>query len=76
MYSKTDFVIDLEKALDGGFDVFRISNVAFEIYQNHGLEITPVMDRVLLTLMAMGEGEEFALTESEFLALISEIRAM
>jgi 3-dehydroquinate dehydratase len=76
MYSQADLAIDLERALVKGFDVFRISKVAFEIYQNHGLEITAPMDRVLLTLMAMEEGEEFELTESEFLALISEIKAM
>lgn len=76
MYSQADLAMDLERTLARGFDVFRISKVAFEIYQDHGLEITPPMDRALLTLMAMEEGEEFELTESEFLALISEIKAM
>ena len=50
--------------------------MAFEIYQDHGLEITASMDQVLLTLMAMEEGKEFELTESAFLALISKIKAM
>jgi hypothetical protein len=76
MYSQTDLALDLERALVRGFDVARISKVAFEIYQDHGLEINASMDRALLTLMAMEEGEEFELTESEFLALISEIRIM
>lgn len=76
MYSQDDLAIELERALVKGFDVFRISKVAFEIYQDHGLEITAPMDRALLTLMAMEEGEEFELTESQFLALISEIKAM
>lgn len=68
--------MDLERPLARGFDVFRISKVAFEIYQDHGLEITASMDQVLLTLMAMEEGKEFELTESAFLALISKIKAM
>lgn len=68
--------MDLERTLVKGFDVARVSKVAFEIYQDHGLEITPSMDRALLTLMAMEEGEEFELTEPEFLALISEIKTM
>ena len=68
--------MDLERILVKGFDVARVSKLAFEIYQDHGLEITPSMDRALLTLMAMEEGEEFELTESEFLALISEIKNM
>jgi len=76
MYSQADLATDLERTLARGFDVFRISKVAFEIYQDHGLEITAPMDRALLTLMAMEEGKEFELTESEFLALISEIKAM
>lgn len=76
MYSQDDLAIELERALVKGFDVFRISKVAFEIYQDHGLEITAPMDRALLTLMAMEEGEEFELTETQFLALISEIKAM
>ena len=76
MYSKADLVMDLERILARGFDVLRISKVAFEIYQDHGLEITASMDQTLLTLVAMEEGKEFELTESEFLALISKIKAM
>lgn len=76
MYSQADLAMDLEKTLASGFDVARVSKVAFKIYQDHGLEITESMDRVLLTLMAMEEGEEFELTASEFLALISEIKSM
>ncbi|MCF5231318.1 MULTISPECIES: hypothetical protein [Pseudomonas] len=76
MYSQADLAMDLEKALVNGFDVFRISKLAFEIYQNHGLEITAPMDRALLTLMAMEDGEEFELTESELLGLISAIKAV
>ncbi|TPG73970.1 hypothetical protein [Pseudomonas mandelii] len=76
MYSQADLAMELERTLVRGFDVARVSKVAFEIYQEHGLEITASMDRALLTLMAMEEGEEFELTESEFFALISEIKAM
>jgi hypothetical protein len=76
MYSDADLAIDLEKTLIKGFDIFRISKVAFEIYQSHGLELTAPMDRALLSLMAMEEDEQFELTESEFLALISKLRAM
>ncbi|UVJ42909.1 hypothetical protein NVV94_20300 [Pseudomonas sp. LS1212] len=76
MYSQADLAMDLEKTMVRGFDVARVAKVAFEIYQDHGLEITASMDRALLTLMAMEEGEEFELTESEFLALVSEIKAM
>lgn len=76
MYSQTDLAMELERTLSIGFDIARISKVAFEIYQEHGLELTESMDRALLTLMAMEEGEEFELSKSEFMALISEIKAM
>lgn len=74
MYSKNSFILDLENSIAEGFAVDKISKVAFEIYQNRGLEISDSMDRILLTLMAMTEGEEFQLTENEFLDLISELR--
>lgn len=76
MFSQIDMALALEKTLVDGFDVSKISKVAFEIYQEHGLELTSPMDRALLILMAMEEGEEFELSEAEFLELISEIRAM
>jgi hypothetical protein len=76
MYSQVDLAMELERSLVRGFEVARISKLAFEIYQDHGLELTPSMDRALLILMAMEEGKEFELTESEFLSLISEIKAM
>jgi len=76
MYTQTDLAMDLEKTLTNGFDIFRISKTAFHIYQEHGLELTEPMDHVLLTLMAMAEGPEFELTEPEFVALITEIKAM
>jgi hypothetical protein len=76
MYSQADLAMELERTLVRGFDVAWVSNVAFEIYQDHGLELTAFVDRALLILMTMEGGEEFELTESEFLALISEIKAM
>ncbi|MGV8889310.1 MAG: hypothetical protein ACOH2P_14990 [Pseudomonas sp.] len=76
MFSRTDLAIELEKTLVDGFDVKKISKVSFEIYQEHGLELTSSMDRALLILMAMEEGAEFELSEAEFIELMSEIRAM
>ncbi|MDH4554053.1 hypothetical protein E8F11_02505 [Pseudomonas sp. BN417] len=76
MFSKNDLVLELEKTLVDGFDVNKISKVAFEIYQEHGLELPSSLDRALLVLMAMEEGKEFELSEAEFLELILEIRSM
>ena len=70
MYSRSDLATDLENISTRGFDVARVSEAACKSQLEHGLEVTASMDHVLLMLVAMKEGEEFALTESEFLALI------
>ncbi|MBB3225553.1 hypothetical protein FHW69_000143 [Luteibacter sp. Sphag1AF] len=74
IYSKVELAADLANAADGGFDVANVSKVAFEIYQTHGLELTESMDRILLMLIAMEEGEEFELSELDFLSLIEDIK--
>lgn len=76
MYSPADLAMDLERTLSRGFDILSVSKMAFEVYQDRGLEMTASMDQALLTLMAVECGEEFELTESEVLALISQIKAM
>lgn len=45
------------------------------LYAERALQLDAHMDHVLLTLMPMCCGPEFELTESEFVALIAEIRA-
>ncbi len=63
----------LEKALVGDFNVKRISRVAYRIYQQYSLDLTPEMDRIILTLMAMEEGPEFELDESEVRDFIAKL---
>jgi hypothetical protein len=59
--------------LEKGFDVIRIARVAFQIYQEHGLELTPELDDIILQLMAMEDGPEFAFSEDEFQKLIEKL---
>ncbi len=66
----------LEKALVGDFNATRVSSVAYEIYQRYGLALTPEMDRIILTLMAMQEGPEFELDESEVRVLLAQLASM
>jgi hypothetical protein len=63
----------LEKALVGGFDTTKLSRVAYGVYQQYGLDFTPEMDRIILTLMAMEEGPQFELNESEVRDLIAKL---
>lgn len=49
--ASNDLATLLEKALVGDFNVKRISRVAYRIYQQYSLDLTPEMDRIILTLM-------------------------
>ncbi len=71
-----ELAVLLEKALVGDFNATRVSSVAHEIYQRYGLALTPEMDRIILTLMAMQEGPGFELDESEVRVLIAQLASM
>ena len=63
----------LRRELDNGYDVVRIAQVAFRIYQEYGRELTPDLDGIILQLMAMEEGPEFEFSENELRVLIEEL---
>lgn len=66
----------LEKALVGDFDTTKVSRAAYEVYHQYGLDLTPEMDRIILTLMAMEEGPQFELNESEVRDLIAKLASV
>ncbi len=66
----------LENGLVGDLDSTKVSRVAYEIYQQYGLDLTPEMDRIILTLMAMEEGPEFELNENEVRDLIAKLASV
>lgn len=63
----------LQAELDNGYDVVRVARVAFQLYQDHGVELTPDLDEKLLQLMVMEEGPEFELSEDELRTLAGEL---
>ncbi|MDP2572699.1 hypothetical protein Q8W40_10940 [Vibrio penaeicida] len=63
----------LQAELDKGYDVVRIARVAFQLYQDYGVELTPDIDEKLLQLMAMEEGPEFEFLEEELRGLVREL---
>ncbi len=63
----------LQAELDKGYDVVRVSRVAFQLYQDQGVGLTPDIDEKLLQLMAMEEGPEFEFSEDELRALAEEL---
>lgn len=75
--SMEDIVADrLERVVADGFDIFKISKKALNIYQDTSLSLTKNLDIALLSLMAMVEGPEFEMAEKEFYDFLSDIRQM
>ncbi|MCF8976266.1 hypothetical protein GIW14_28345 [Pseudomonas edaphica] len=75
--SMEDIVADrLGKVVADGFDIFKISKEARDIYQDPNLSLAKDLDIALFSLMAMVEGPEFEMTEKEFYDFLSNIRQM
>lgn len=75
--SVEDVVADrLGRIVADGFDIFKISKEALDIYQDPSFSLTKKLDFALLSLMAMVEGPEFEMTEKEFHEFLSDIRQM
>lgn len=72
-YKKSDFGNALFGELKKGFDVDRISHWAFEQRANHIGELEAGLDDSIMTVVAMGEGPEFHLSEKELRKLAAEL---
>jgi hypothetical protein len=75
--SMEDVVADrLGRIAADGFDIFKISKEARDIYQDPNFLFTKKLDLALLSLMVMIEGPAFEMTEEDFHELLSDIRQM
>ncbi|MBD8124495.1 MULTISPECIES: hypothetical protein [Pseudomonas] len=76
--SMGDIVADrLERVVVAdGFNIFKISKEALDIYQDPNISLAKDLDIALVSLMAMVEGPEFEMTEKEFYDFLSDIRHM
>lgn len=75
--SMKDIVADrLRRVVADGFDIFKISKEALDIYQDPKLFLTKDLDIALLSLVAMVEGPEFEMTEKEIYNFLFNIRQM
>lgn len=72
-YKKSDFGKALFEELERGFDVDKIAHWAFIQRADHIAELEPGLDDSMLTVIAMGEGPEFQLTEREVRRLAAEL---
>ena len=73
MYTKKQFGLELEKKLQLKPNLHEISIWIFKIYIDHGIEFEHGLDYFVLKLIAMKEGPEFFLSETELQLLIEEL---
>ena len=72
-YTKKQFGLDLKSKIIKNNDHNAISEWAFKIYTDHGLEFEDGLDYFVLKLMAMEEGPEFILAREELLLLADRL---
>lgn len=64
-YTAQDFRRHLERELSQGYDVVRIARSAFSAYQEHCRDVSPELYKKMFQIIAMEEGPEFELSESQ-----------
>lgn len=69
-----DIAEELSKICPGNYDAHAISIAAFTIYRKIDIDSSSKTENILLTLMAMDMGEEFALSEQEFCGLLAKFQ--
>lgn len=72
-YKKSDFGMALFEELKCGFDIDRIAHWAFIQRADHVAELEPGLDDAMMTIIAMGEGPAFHLSEKELRKLAAEL---
>ena len=73
MYKKNQFGIELKQQIEGGYDVRRISNWAYqEAYTTHRTFEDGLYD-VIMTVVMMEMGHEFELSEAQLLQLANDM---
>jgi hypothetical protein len=75
MYTKSDFGKALLLELNKGYDVVRLSNWAFEVFMKHQREFEKGLEDDVMKIVAMEEGPEFELSESELRTLAKTLIA-
>lgn len=72
-YKKSDFGKRLFEQLSQGYDVARIAHWAFVEHLDHIKELEDGLDSEIMTVIAMGEGPQFHLSENELRRLAARL---
>ncbi|MBI5622250.1 MAG: hypothetical protein HY924_00580 [Elusimicrobia bacterium] len=73
IYRKSDFGKALLKELGKGYAVARIAHWAFVEHLDHIKELEDGLDSEMMTVIAMGEGAQFHLSEDELRQLAARL---
>ena len=71
-YTKKQFGLGLKEKVTMESSCKDISQWAFQVYTDYGLDFEEGLDLIVLKLIAMEEGPEFVLSRSEIIRLSDE----
>jgi len=74
MYSKNDFGRELSIEVEKKFNVIRIARWAHEKYLDNCANLDRDTKNVMMTIIAMEEGEEFERTKEELLKFAADLQ--
>ncbi len=72
MYTKQELGLGLKKELSQGYNIFRISEWAYNVFSNNRKYLSPELEETLQYLFFMEEDPQFKYTELE-LKLLAEM---
>lgn len=72
-YKKSEFGKALIEELKRGFNVDKIAHWAFVQRANHIADLETGLDDAMMSVIVMGEGPEFHMTEKELRRLAAEL---
>ncbi len=73
-YTKKDFGVRLKEQLAANYDVVRVARWAHTEYLTHCKELDAELVQEMMRIIAMEEGPEFELTETEIQALADALQ--
>lgn len=73
MYDRKKIGRELQKELDKGYNVLRISRWAYELFYNHQRELTDELEELLQYLFFMEEDPQFVYSELELKMLAEKL---
>jgi hypothetical protein len=75
IYSQYDFGVELIEEINRGYDIVRISRWAYSVYLKHAGDIDEQLEKIIMTVVAIGEGPEFEYSCDQLIQMANELKA-